>query len=161
MVCPKFNVRGSLRRQKNLIHAYPIIIAYLCKSHMLRFLTGFFLDHQACYTRIFSPKKSRNKTRKKNIIFFHVCLISPVSCWHVTRLSRPSVRLMNERQSLHHSQFKVVCVNFFRLWLLKHWKIRIAYRQWRSKKKGKKTKIRKEKPKVTYSVTLVMAFLAA
>ena len=27
--------------------------------------------------------------------------------------------------------------------------------------KGKKTKIRKEKPKVTYSVTLVMAFLAA
>ena len=27
--------------------------------------------------------------------------------------------------------------------------------------KGKKTKIRKEKPKVTFSVTLVMAFLAA
>ena len=42
MVCPKFNVRGSLRRQKNFIHAYPIIIAYLCKSHMLRFQTGFF-----------------------------------------------------------------------------------------------------------------------
>ena len=26
----------------------------------------------------------------------------------------------------------VVCRNFLRLWLLKHWKIRIAYRQWHS-----------------------------
>ena len=46
--------------------------------------------------------------------------------------------------------------DFFGLWLLKHWKTRIAYRYWRSK-----TKIRKEKPKVTYSVALVMALLPA
>ena len=53
-----------------------------------------------------------------------------------TRPSRHSVRLLNERQSPHHSQSKVVtvCRNFFGLWLLKHWKIRIAYRQWRSHK---------------------------
>ena len=53
-----------------------------------------------------------------------------------TRPSRHSVRLLNERQSPHHSQSKVVtvCRNFFGLWLLKLWKIRIAYRQWRSHK---------------------------
>ena len=27
---------------------------------------------------------------------------------------------MNEWQSLHHSQSKVVCLNFLQLWLLKH-----------------------------------------
>ena len=103
-------------------------------------------------------------TRVKKIrYFFILCLKSPKSCWHVTRLSRHSVRLMNERRSLHHTQFKVVCRNLFGLWLLKHWKIRIAYRQWRSNfpRRGKKTKTRKEKSKVTYSVSLVMAFLAA
>ena len=61
-----------------------------------------------------------------------VCLISLISCWHVTRLSRRSVRLMKERQSLHHSQSKVVCRNIFQLWLLENWNISIdAYRQWR------------------------------
>ena len=74
-------------------------------------------------------------------------------------LSRHSLSLMNERQSLHHSQSKVVCRNLFGLWLLKHWKIRIAFRKWRSNffLVGKQTKIRKEKPKVTYSVALVIA----
>ena len=72
------------------------------------------------------------------------------------------IKLMNERQSLHHSQSKVVCRNFFGLWLRKHRKIRIAYRQWRSNSPSRgKTKIRSEKPKVTYSAALVMAFLAA
>ena len=55
-----------------------------------------------CYTRICSPKKSG-----KNI-----CLISPISCWHVSRLWRHSLRLMYKQQSLHPSQSKVVCRNF-------------------------------------------------
>ena len=63
-------------------------------------------------------------------IFFHVCLISLISCWHVNHLSHHSVRF--ERQSLHDSQFKVVCQDFLRWWRLEHWKIRIAHRQWRS-----------------------------
>ena len=33
------------------------------------------------------------------------------------------IKLMNERQSLHHSQSKVICRNFFGLWLRKHRKI--------------------------------------
>ena len=33
--------------------------------------------------------------KKKAARYHHVCLISPISCWHVTRLSRHSVRLMN------------------------------------------------------------------
>ena len=52
-------------------------------------------------------------THVKKDPFFHVCLISPISCWHVTRLSRHSVRLMNERQNLHYSRSKVVCQNLF------------------------------------------------
>ena len=83
------------------------------------------------YTRIFSLEKAVT-AHVKNIVIFHVCLISPVSCWHVTRLSRHLVRLINERQSLYHSQSKVFCRNFFGLWLLKHLKIRIVYWQWRS-----------------------------
>ena len=67
-----------------------------------------------------------------------------------TRPSRHSVRLWNERQSPHHSQSKVVtvCRNFFGLWLLKHWKIRIAYRQWRSHK-GMCTCIHRREPEWT------------
>ena len=51
-------------------------------------------------------------------------------------LSRHSLRLMNERQSLHHSQSKVVCRNLFGLL---HWKIRIAFRKWRSNFSSRKT----------------------
>ena len=62
---------------------------------------------------------------------FHVCLISPISCWHVTRLSRHSYMLMDEWKNPHHSQSKVVCRNFLGLWVLKHSKIYItAARQW-------------------------------
>ena len=57
--------------------------------------------------------------------------VSPISCWHVTRLSRHSGWLINERRSPHHSQSKVVYRNFFGSWPLKHWKIRIVHRQWR------------------------------
>ena len=62
---------------------------------------------------------------------FHVCLISPISYWHVTCLSRHSYMLMNEWKNPHHSQSKVVCRNFLGLWVLKHSKIYItAGRQW-------------------------------
>ena len=45
----------------------------------------------------------------------------------------------------------------------KHWKIRVPNRQWRSNIswRGRKPKCEKKKPKATYSVALVMAFLAA
>ena len=64
-------------------------------------------------------------------LIFHVCLISPISYWHVTRLSRHSYMLMNEWKNPHHSQSKVVCRTFLGLWVLKHSKIYItAGRQW-------------------------------
>ena len=56
-----------------------------------------------CYARISSPEKTNVTTHVQNTIFFHVCLISPIGCRHVTRLSRHSVGLTNERQSLNHS----------------------------------------------------------
>ena len=64
---------------------------------------------------------------------------------------------MNEQQSPHHSQSKVVCRNFLGLWRLKHWRIRITYRQRRSNFPRRERKL----TKVTYSVALLMAFLAA
>ena len=73
-----------------------------------------------------------------------------ISCWHITCLL------------CYHSQSKVVCQNFFRLWLLKHWKICIAGRQWHSNFPIRgRNKMWKEKPKVMYSVALLMKFLAA
>ena len=50
------------------------------------------------------------------IRYFFTCLILPICCWQVIRLSRHSVRLMNERQILHRSKSKVVCRNIFGLW---------------------------------------------
>ena len=50
---------------------------------------------------ISSPKKSHNNTGEKKYIFFHECLISLISCLHVTRLLHHSVMLMNEWQSPH------------------------------------------------------------
>ena len=93
-----------------------------------------------------------------------MCLILPISCWHVTRLSRHSIRLMNEWQSLHHSQSKVVCHNIFGFWLLKHWKIHIPYRQrcLNFPRGGIKPRCRKKNRKLhIYSVALAMAFLVA
>ena len=70
--------------------------------------------------------------------------------WHITCLL------------CYHSQSKVVCQNFFRLWLLKHWKICIAGRQWHSNFPIRgRNKMWKEKPKVMYSVALLMKFLVA
>ena len=63
---------------------FPILIAYIAL---------FYNDFRAC-----------EKTSKIRIIF-NVCLISPISCWHVTRPSLHSVRLMNEWWSAHHSLF--------------------------------------------------------
>ena len=83
-------------------------------------------------------------------IFFHMCLISPISCRHITRLSHHSVRLMNEWQSFHNSQYKVGCQNFHQLWLLKHWKIHTTYRQWYSNfsRRGRKLIYEKENRKL-------------
>ena len=50
-------------------------------------------------------------TREKISYFFHAFDIAN-QLLNATRLSRHSVRLMNERQSLHHSQSKVVCRTF-------------------------------------------------
>ena len=38
-------------------------------------------------------------------------------------LLRHYIMWMNEWQNLHHSQSKVICLNFLQLWLLKHWKV--------------------------------------
>ena len=47
-------------------------------------------------------RKAITTHMKKHHIFSCV-LIQPISCWHVTCLWHHSVRLMNERQSLHDS----------------------------------------------------------
>ena len=57
---------------------------------------------------------------------------------------------------------RVVCRNFLGLWRLKNWKIRIADRQWSSNSSIRgKTNTQKQKPKVTYSMALLLTFFAA
>ena len=103
-----------------------------------------------CYSKISSPEKSHNNARWKNTIFFHVCLISPISCWHVTRPSHHSVRLMNERQSLHHYQSKVVCRKFFGIMAAKTLKnpYRLQTMTFKLSEKGKKPKYGKKNRKL-------------
>ena len=94
-------------------------------------------------------RKAITSQVKKNNIFSGVFDLL-ISCWHITCLL------------CYHSQSKVVCQNFFRLWLLKHWKICIAGRQWHSNFPIRgRNKMWKEKPKVMYSVALLMKFLVA
>ena len=57
---------------------------------------------------------------KKKTKFFHMCLITSISCLLITCFLFHLLRLINEWQSFHHSQSKVICWNFLGLWLLKH-----------------------------------------
>ena len=79
----------------------------------------------------FQPRKKAVTTHVKKYDIYS-CVFDTASQL-LTRYSRHSVRLMNEQQSFHHSMSAVVvCRNILGLWLLKRWKIRTAYRQWRS-----------------------------
>ena len=105
-----------------------MLIQGKCKLLFLESDYCFFSHKLRCYTGISGPEKSRNNTREKTSYFFTCVdianqLLIRYSLW------RHSVRLMNERQSPHDSQHKVVCRNFLGLWRLKHsknpyrWKI--------------------------------------
>ena len=61
----------------------------------IAYITLFHNDFRAC-------EKTQQYTSQVRIIF-NLCLISPISCWHVTRPSLHSVRLMNEWWNAHHS----------------------------------------------------------
>ena len=98
------------------------------KEHLFSEETIYHINYGVIH-RLQALRNAVTTHVEKYEIFSRV-LISPIGWWHVTCLY--SVRLMNERQSLHHSQSKIVCRNFFGLWLIEHWKIVIAYRQWRS-----------------------------
>ena len=43
-------------------------------------------------------------------MIFYACLILPIKCWHAKNLAslHHYVKLMDERQSIHHSQSKVI-----------------------------------------------------
>ena len=114
----------------------------------LLYIIAFYYIRYGVIQGFRALKKAVQHTRY-NIVFFQVCLISPISCRHVTRISRHSVSLMNERWSRHHPQSKVVCRNFFGITAAKTLKNPYHLQTVTIKllKKGKKTKIRKEKPK--------------
>ena len=98
-----------------------------------------FILYNAVLDKDIQPWESRNNTCKNNRVFFS-------RVWY---LQSAAFRLM---------KMKVFCQNFFGLRRIKHWKIRIAYRQWHSNfLEGEE----KEKPEIMYSVALVMAFPAA
>ena len=99
-------------------------------------------------------RKAVTTNVKKYNIFWRVFDIAN-QLLNVTRLY--SVRLINERQSLHHSLSKIVCWNVFGLWLnTTRITLSLTDSDVRTFLEGEE-----EKPKVTYSVALVLAFLAA
>ena len=73
---------------------------------------NFFLNNFIILTAVFYKDFQLWEMLQLHIckitIIFHVCLISPISCWHVTRLPRQSDGLMN----VHHSSSEVLYRNF-------------------------------------------------
>ena len=77
---------------------------------------------------------------------YKILLIKSLICLRLNRLATWSAVLICHQRDLFtqinpftagmktQSKVVTVCRNFYGLWLLKHWKIRIAYRQWRSHK---------------------------
>ena len=75
----------------------------LCYEYLNK---SFLLHKLRCYTGISGSEKSRNNTREKISYFFtSVDIANQLLTRH--RLWRHSVRLINERQSLHDSQYKL------------------------------------------------------
>ena len=80
---------------------------------VLYFITSY---KPRCYLRISRPEKSRNNTQK-NTINFHVRLISQSAADNCHSLL---ASLGRDDEYMAKSSSKVVCRNFFALWLLKH-----------------------------------------
>ena len=55
----------------------------------------YLLYKLLCCARMSNPKNSHNSTLVK-LLYFFICLISPISYWHINRFLHQSVRLMNE-----------------------------------------------------------------
>ena len=95
-------------------------ISYSCLSYKLR-----------CYTRISTPDKT-GTTHVQKIRYFFTCV------WYSQSNADTSLAFSAtwSRWWVNSKAFAifnpVFCRNFLGLWLLKHSKIRIAYRQWRS-----------------------------
>ena len=97
-------------------------------------------------------RKAKTTEVKKNV-FFHECLMSPISCLHITRLLHHSVMLMNEWQSPH------CCLSEFpQIMAAKKPKNPYCLQTvtFKLSQKGKKIKMRKGKMKVMCSVALVI-----
>ena len=121
------------------------------------------LSHKLrCYTEISGPGKSRNNTREKISYFFHVC-------WYSQSAADTSLAFGALRSGwwMNGKAFTILNTSCLsegsRIMVAKALKNPYRWHTVRFKlsKKGKKTSILKEKPKVTYSVALVLAFLSA
>ena len=122
-----------------------------------------YLSHKLrCYTRISSLEENRNNTREK-IRYFSRCV------WYNQSAADTSFAFRAARSgwwmTAKPSPFSIQgrLSEFF--WTIAAKTLKNQYCSqtvlFKPTYKGKKTKIRKEKPKATYSVALVMTFLAA
>ena len=122
----------------------------------------YFITQNAVLNRDFRPHKSRNNTREKNFVFFHVCWYSQPAADTSPAFGATRSGWWMNGKAFTIPNTRVVCRNFLGLWRLKNWKIRIADRQWSSNSSIRgKTNTQKQKPKVTYSMALVLTFFAA
>ena len=82
--------RGWQSEPALVLQLYPAWLRLLVYKIRERVKYVDLLSKLRRFTRISSPEESCNS------------LTSAISCWHVTRLSRHQVRLMNKRQNVHH-----------------------------------------------------------
>ena len=139
------------------LYIYIYIYIYICVRVFVCVRMYICIYHINCgVIQRFPALRKTVTTHVKKYRIFSCVLIQPISRLYVTRPWRHSVRLINERQSLYDSEVS-------RIMAAKTLKNPYRWQTMRFKlsQKGKKTNILKEKPKVAYSVALVLAFLSA
>ena len=81
-------------------HPFPSLSLYR-STEIVKDVSHFYHINCGVLQEFSALKKPRTTREKKTLNFSCLCLISPVSCWHVTHLWCHSVMFMNELQSLH------------------------------------------------------------
>ena len=138
------------------IYIYIYIYIYLCACVCVCKNVYMYLSHKLrCYTEISGPEKNRNNTREK-ISYFSTCVDNQLLTRH-SPLAPPG---QVDEGTVKPSRFliQVVYRSFLKLWRLNTKRsVSLTDSAAQTFLEGEE----KEKPKITYSVALVLAFLSA
>ena len=97
------NERGTCcqPKLKRRFPSFPFSLSLYRSTEIIKDVSHFYYINCSVLHKFSALKKPRTTQEKKTHNFSCLCLISPVSCWHVTRLWCHSVMFINELEGLH------------------------------------------------------------